>query len=184
MDLESKIIMRAEVTDASMPDSQVLDALTREGDPPTWLDSADAGQPCEELLRGKKIEAKICARGARNRPLTKKQKQAHRVKSRRRSRVEPVFGFMTGSMHAMCQRCVGRVRNRANIILSHLVYNMARVEQIVRLELLGRRQPTLIENPRIKNRGSESPLQTVARGELRKVRKLFQSYRSLKLRKA
>jgi IS5 family transposase len=39
VDLESKLIVRAEVAGASVHDSQALDAITREGDPETWLDS-------------------------------------------------------------------------------------------------------------------------------------------------
>ena len=35
VDLESKLIIRTEVTDASVHHSQALDAVTREGDPET-----------------------------------------------------------------------------------------------------------------------------------------------------
>ncbi|HEY5895535.1 MAG TPA: IS5 family transposase, partial [Chthoniobacterales bacterium] len=143
MDLESKLIVRSEVTDASVHDSQMLDALTRPGDPVTWVDSGYAGAPCEAIFASKNIEAKICEKGARSHPLTEGQKQANRAKSRKRSRVEHIFAFMTGSMCAMYRRCVGLARNRGSILLGNLVYNMARVEQIVRLGLLGRRKPVL-----------------------------------------
>jgi transposase, IS5 family len=144
-DLQSKLIVRAEVTAASEHDSQALDTLTRKGDPQTWADSAYAGEPCAAILEGKGIEAHICQKGTRGHELTRGQKRSNRAKSRKRVRVEHVFGFMTGSMKAMFRRCVGYVRNRSCILLANLVYNMARTEQIIRLKLLGRRTPTLAE---------------------------------------
>lgn len=143
VDLESKLVVRAEVTDASVHDSQALDAVTREGDGPTWLDAGYTGPACADVLKRKKITGHVCEKGARNRPLTRKQKRANRTKSRKRSRVEHVFGFMTGSMHAMYKRYIGYARNRASIIFCNLVYNMARAEQIVRLKLLGRLTPKI-----------------------------------------
>lgn len=141
VDLESKLIIRTVVTDAAVHDSQALDALTREGDPETWLDSGYSGQPCAEILAGKSITAQVCEKGVRGKPLTQAQKRANRRKSKKRSRVEHVFGFMTVSMKAMHKRCVGMVRNRASIIFCNLIYNMARTEQIIRLKLLGRATP-------------------------------------------
>ena len=143
-DLESKLIVRAEVTTASVHDSQALDALTQRGDPETWADSAYTGAGCEETLKRKKIVAHLCAKGTRGHELTWKQKRSNRAKSRNRVRVEHIFGFMTGSMNAMLQRCIGFVRNRACILLANLVYNMARTEQIIRLKLLGRKTPVLV----------------------------------------
>jgi IS5 family transposase len=143
VDLESKLITRTVVTDASVHDSQALDNLTEEGDPPTWLDAGYAGAPCAEILHSKNITGHVCEKGSRNKPLTKSQKRSNRKKSRKRSRVEHVFGFMTGTMGAMYRRAVGYARNRAGIIFGNLVYNMARCEQIVRLRSLGRRTPQL-----------------------------------------
>jgi len=143
VDMESKLITRAEVTSASPHDSQSLDDLTQEGDPDTWADSAYSGQPCQEILDAKKITGHICEKGTRGHPLTARQKRSNRAKSRKRSRGEHVFGFMTGSMNALFQRCVGMVRNRACIILANLTYNIARVEQIIRLKLFGKQTPAL-----------------------------------------
>ena len=141
VDLESKLIVRAEVTDASVHDSQALDSVTRQGDPETWLDAGYVGPACEVVLSNKGISAKTCEKGARNRPLTKKQKRSNRAKSRKRCRVEHVFGYMTMNMKAMVKRYIGIKRNRASIIFCNLVYNIARTEQIIRLKLLGRRTP-------------------------------------------
>ena len=137
MDRESKLIVRAAVTDASVHDSQALAQIVRPGDPETWLDAGYAGQPVAEMLAGMQITAHICEKAQRGRPLTRAQKRANRRKARVRARVEHVFGFMTVSMKAMYRRCVGMARNRAGIIFSNLVYNMARAEQIIRLKLMG-----------------------------------------------
>ena len=142
-DLESKLIVRAEVTAASAHDSQALDALTCPGDPETWADSAYSGANCQAILEGKGIAAHICEKGTRGHELTKGQKRSNRTKSRHRVRVEHIFAFMTGSMRAMFQRCIGYARNRSCILLANLVYNMARTEQIIRLKLLGRGTPKL-----------------------------------------
>jgi IS5 family transposase len=142
-DLESKLIVRAEVTPASQHDSQALDSLTCPGDPETWADSAYTGQNCQAILEGKGITAHICEKGTRGHELTPGQKRSNRVKSRQRVRVEHIFAFMTGSMRAMFQRCIGFARNRSCILLANLVYNMARTEQIIRLKLWGRGTPKL-----------------------------------------
>jgi IS5 family transposase len=127
-DLASKLIVRAEVTPA---------------DPETWADSAYTGANCEAILAAKGIVAHVCEKGTRGHALTKGQQRSNRAKSRKRVRVEHIFGFMTGSMRAMFQRCIGYARNRAGILLANLVYNMARTEQIIRLQLLGRKTPKL-----------------------------------------
>lgn len=142
-DLESKLIVRAEVSTASQHDSQALDLLTSSGAPETWADSADPGQNCEAILERKGITAHICAKGTRGPALTPGQKRATRAKSRKRVRGEHLFAFMTGSLRALFQRGIGFARNRSCILLANLVSNMARTEQIIRLKLLGRRTPKL-----------------------------------------
>jgi len=143
-DLKSKLIVRAEVTAAHEHDSQALDTLTRPGDPATWADSAYTGAPCQAIFAAKGIVAHVCEKGTRGQALTKGQRRSNRAKSRHRVRVEHIFGFMTGSMGAMYQRAIGFARNRAGILLTNLVYNMARTEQIMRLQLWGRKTPKLV----------------------------------------
>lgn len=143
-DLASKLIGRAEVTAASEHDSQALDALTQPGDPETWADSAYPGAHCQAICASKGIVAHVCEKGPRGHELTQGPQRANRAKSRQRVRVEHIFGFMTGSMKAMVQRGIGYARNRAGILLANLVYNMARTEQIIRLQLLGRKTPKLV----------------------------------------
>ena len=70
------------------------------------------------------------------RKLTEKQRAANREKSRTRSRVEHIFGFMENTMHRLYIRTIGLARATAVIGLINLTYNMSRYEQIVRLNLL------------------------------------------------
>ena len=70
------------------------------------------------------------------RKLTEEQRAANREKSRTRSRVEHIFGFMENTMNRLYIRTVGLARATAVIGLINLTYNMSRYEQIVRLNLL------------------------------------------------
>ena len=58
--------------------------------------------------------------------LTDAQKENNRRKSRIRSRIEPVFGFMTMSMRGLTVRTIGLRRAAFNIGLTNLVYNLYR----------------------------------------------------------
>ena len=63
------------------------------------------------------------------------QKRNNRARSRVRVRVEHVFATMRLCRRRAWYRCVGLRRNRAAIVLTNLVYNMVRFEQIERLGL-------------------------------------------------
>ena len=122
----------------------MLDSRTRPGDPETGADSAYTGAPCAAIFAAKGITARVCEQGTRGHELTQGQQRFNRAKSRTRVRVEPVFGFMTGSMRARFQRVEGYARNRAGVLLANLVYNLACTEQIMRLQLWDRKTPTLV----------------------------------------
>ncbi|MDY5968436.1 MAG: transposase [Bacteroidales bacterium] len=75
----------------------------------------------------------ICEKGCRDHPMTDEQKESDWVKSKIRSRVEHVFGFMEGAMHGLTARSVGFARACKNIFLTWLAYNPLRVKRIVPL---------------------------------------------------
>ena len=141
VDLESKLIIAAAVTDASVHDSQALDAVTSAGDGPTFMDSAYTGAACAEVLEKKQIKGYINEKGARGKPLSEDGKLANRLRSKFRSRVEHVFAFMENSMGALYRRSIGMKRAQAGIMLANLVYNICRTEQIMRLRLMGNATP-------------------------------------------
>lgn len=64
--------------------------------------------------------------------MTEAQKESNRIKSKVRCRIEHVFGFMTGSMHGITVRSIGKKRADFNIGLTNLVYNLCRYSVLER----------------------------------------------------
>jgi len=78
----------------------------------------------------KNIESCIHEKGYRNKPLSKRQQQRNKKKSKIRARVEHIFGFMTNTMNEMYLRYRNFVRNKAGIGLMNLTYNLFRLVQL------------------------------------------------------
>jgi IS5 family transposase len=133
----TKFIKKYTVSDAAQHDSQAAAKLVESGDGSLHADSAYVGQPIAQLLAESGVDNHISEKGARGRELSEKQKKDNQEKSRTRTRVEHVFGFMTMTMKSLYQRCVGKVRNETGIALTNLVYNLCRLEQVLRLNLNG-----------------------------------------------
>ena len=145
-DPKHKLIRGYAVTDASVHDSQALDAVldTTPSDPRVFADSAYRSQEREASLKAASLESRIVERGYRNRPLTDEQNKENREKSRVRCRVEHVFGFMHTSMGGTGIRCIGMLRANVAIGLTNLTYNMARCAQLLRSA--SRVPPDLVHN--------------------------------------
>lgn len=125
VDAKSKLITGYSVTDASVHDSQVFIGLIDENDKVLYADSAYSGNPiADQLPQG--IENQIHEKGYRNRPLSEEQKAENKRKSRTRSRIEHVFGYMSGTMRGITVRSIGISRAKFNIGLTNLVYNLCR----------------------------------------------------------
>lgn len=131
-DAKSKFITRYIVTDASVHDSQATDTLLDEKDKgePFYADSAYTGEPQEKIIESKQMINRVCEKGYRNKPLTEEQKNQNTEKSRIRSRVEHIFGFMENSMNGMFLYNIGIKRITAIVGLMNLTYNMFRKIQI------------------------------------------------------
>jgi IS5 family transposase len=136
VDAKSKFIKTYIVTDASVHDSQALDALLNEKDKDQSLyaDSAYTGEDQENVITKYEMKNEVHEKGYRNRPLTEVQNANNKIKSKTRVRVEHVFGFMEQSMNGLFLRCVGLVRATGIIGLINLTYNLFRFEQIKRLQ--------------------------------------------------
>jgi transposase, IS5 family len=132
-DSASKIIVKYVVTDASVHDSQLLDDLLDEKDKgePFYADSAYTGEGQEKIITNKEVENKVCERAYRNRPLTQEQIDRNHVKSKVRSRVEHIFGFMEQSMNGMYLEAIGQKRIAGMVGLMNLTYNMFRKIQLM-----------------------------------------------------
>ena len=61
---------------------------------PFYADSAYTGPSQEQAIVSKEMVNQVCEKGVKNRPLTEEQKENNRIKSKVRSRVEHIFGFM------------------------------------------------------------------------------------------
>ncbi len=130
VDANSKLIDTYRVTDASVHDSQTVDALLEEKDKgqALYADSAYVGQ--DDILDKHKVKNQIHERGYKNNPLTETQKLSNTEKSRIRVRVEHVFGFMENSMGSMFFRKIGIKRAETSVGLMNLTYNMFRKIQL------------------------------------------------------
>ena len=132
VDVKSRMIKSYVTTDASVHDSQVVDQLLTEDDngKPFYADSAYVGPKVAEVLKNHAMVNRIHEKGYRNKPLTDNQKAKNKRKSRIRSRVEHVFGFMETSMNASFNRTIGKEKAHGSNGMLNLVYNMARLAQI------------------------------------------------------
>lgn len=132
---ESKIISAFTVTDAAVHDSQALETLISTGvadSQELYADSAYRSAEIEEKLASRGIRSRVHHRAYKDRPLTEEQIATNTTKSRKRARVEHVFGFMTNSMGGMTAKCCSKARNAAVIGLMNLTYNLCRVVQLRR----------------------------------------------------
>jgi transposase, IS5 family len=92
------------------------------------------GRPQEKIIESKQMINKICEKGYRNKPLTQEQKYQNAEKSRTRSRVEHIFGFMEKSMNEMDPNNIDIKRITAIIGLMNLTCNMYRNIHLYRLD--------------------------------------------------
>ena len=129
VDADSKIITKYVVTSANVHNSQAFTDFLDDSDEVVYADSAYAGQSVPRQVR-----KEICEKGYRNHPLTIEQKKKNREKSKIRCRIEHVFGYMTGSMHGITFRGIGKTRADFNIGLTNLVYNMCRYATLQRIK--------------------------------------------------
>lgn len=132
-DAGSKLITGFEVTTATVHDSQMLESLLddRDAGQPVYADKAYAGK--KQMVIEKNAEPRICEQGWHSRPLTEEQKEANRIKSKTRSRIEHIFGFIQNSMGGSFIRSIGRPRAKTMIGLMNLTYNLFRTLQLMKI---------------------------------------------------
>lgn len=127
-----KLITDYAVTDASVHDSQaapaLLTKLTRGSS--VHADSAYHTDDISAVIRKRKLDAHICAKGYRNRPLTRSQIRTNRRISRFRVRVEHIFARMQ-KFGGDFIRTIGMRRAEVQIGLQNLAYNLDRYRFLV-----------------------------------------------------
>lgn len=132
-DNKTKLITGYKATAANIHDSEVIgELLSKKEDSgqPVHADSAYRSEAIEQSCRRKDIESCIHEKGYRGNPLTKRQQQRNRKKSKIRARAGHIFGFMTNSMNEMYLRYRDFARNQAAIGLMNLTYNLFRLVQL------------------------------------------------------
>jgi IS5 family transposase len=135
IDKDTKLIASHACTDASVHDSQVLEAVLRDetvGGKQVWADSAYRSEDQEQSLQMSEHTSQINERAYRGKPLSEAQAQSNKAKSRVRARVEHVFGHMQNSMGGIFVRTIGIARAKAGVTLMNLTYNLSRIEVLIR----------------------------------------------------
>ena len=138
IDKATKLIAASSCTDASVHDSQVLNAVLRDeatGGKEVWADSAYRSDEQEQSLNASQHESRIHERAYRNKPLTEAQELNNTEKSRVRARVEHVFGYMENSMGGIFLNTIGMARAKVGVGLMNLSYNLARIEMLIRTKV-------------------------------------------------
>ncbi len=132
VDRRHKLIRRYKVTDASVHDSQALDDVLDDDNTASdvWADSAYRSAEIEGKLEERGLKSRIHRKAHRNRPLTKREQQGNRTRSKVRARVEHVFGAQSNDMGGTLVRCIGIARAKTRIGIKNLAYNMRRVVQL------------------------------------------------------
>ena len=132
---KTKLITKFTTTTANVHDSQALEEIVNRDDKRLFADSAYSGKTIQGYLNFKNVKNFIHEKGYRNSPLNFEQMTKNTLKSKVRSRVEHVFGFMTNSMNnGLNLRAIGKKRIDSLVALLNLTYNMCRYEQLVRLQ--------------------------------------------------
>ncbi len=135
MDREMKLVAAQACTDASVHDSQMLEAVLRRpeaGGEGVWADSAYRSEAREQRLAEGGHRSQIHERAYRDAPLGAEQRARNTAKSRVRARVEHVFGQMENGMGGMFLRSVGLARAKVGVALMNLAYNLRRIEWLIR----------------------------------------------------
>ena len=134
-DARHKLIRSYAVTDASVHDSQKLDAVLTKSNTScdVFADSAYRSAAAEDKLAAAGFKSRIHVRGARNAPLTDAENEANRIKSRVRARVEHVFGAQENTLGGRLVRTIGIARARTKIGLMNLAYNIRRLVTLDRM---------------------------------------------------
>ena len=135
---KTKLIRCYTTSSAEVHDSQTLEYLLgTDGETGQIFhaDSAYTGERCSQIIEENDMVNKTHEKGTKNNPLTDEQKASNKEKSKKRARVEHVFGFIEGSMNRLALKCIGFKRACSINGLINLTYNLFRYEQIIRLNI-------------------------------------------------
>lgn len=121
-------------TPANVHDSQPLEPLLDRAELASgtrvYMDKAYRSKARSERLKARGLKNGMHYRAARNRPLTKRQRQFNRGISRVRYKVERTFGGMKRWFGAGLARYVGLAKTGAQHVLEAMAYNLKRLPRL------------------------------------------------------
>ena len=118
-----------EVTTASVHCSEALETLLNKKEDqgqPFYANNAYRSEAIEKSIKKKDIELRIQEKWYRNKPLTKRQQERNRKKSKVRARVEHIFAYMETACGEYASIAEGQSRHR----LMNKTYNLFRLTQL------------------------------------------------------
>lgn len=132
-ELGQKFVLDLFVSTASMHDSQAVPKLIDEkyAGCQFYADAAYVGPTVGNVLKQFGLDPHICEKGYRNRPLTESQKESNLQKSRKRSRIEHIFGAIQMIFKGSFVRTIGMARAESFCWFSAATYNILRLGQVL-----------------------------------------------------
>lgn len=124
VDSQTKLIHSVVVTSANTHDSQVLGDLLHGNERRVYGDSAYTGQKTQIKANAEEAKDFTHKRGRRNHPLTEKERQSNRNKSKIRPRVEHIFGVIKHQFGYRKVRYKGLTKNAQAIFIKCALANM------------------------------------------------------------
>lgn len=136
IDRDSKLIHKAAVTSANVADVDVQEDLLcapESAGADVHKDAGYVSAPKDQAMKDKGWRPHTNEKGERGHPLSEAQKQANRIKSRTRARVEHVFGAMENDMGGIGVRSIGIKRAQCVLMLKNLAYNLKRTAYLLKV---------------------------------------------------
>lgn len=136
IDAKHKFVRKYAVTDAAVHDSQVFEELLDESNSSreVFADSAYRSKRSEESLEGKGFRPRLQRKGCKNKPLSEKEIQGNRTRSKIRSRIEHVFGIQAMRAGDLIIRTIGLARAKVKLGLRNLAYNLDRYASFMKIQ--------------------------------------------------
>ena len=132
VDVKHKLIRSYAVTDAALHDSNVFEQLLADNtSKDVWADSAYRSVERLERLAQDGFREHIQRKGNRNRPLTPREQEGNKTRSKIRSRIEHIFGVQAQRAGNLLLRTIGIARARVKIGFRNLAYNIDRMGMLL-----------------------------------------------------
>ena len=131
VDSENNLVEKVELTAASVHDSNVFEELLPEDTQSVYADKAYASEARSKKLNDKNIKNCIHNKAYRNHPMSNEKILANIEKSKIRTDVERVFAHWKRWYHYTRVRYIGRSKNKLQLILLSIAYNLKRSTAIL-----------------------------------------------------